>query len=75
MHIYKSVECFPALSDFLVDTESEIQEVVFYDVILHLRDLQCMFLKCFSPQLDSPSWVTHPVLVKDIPNKMESQDY
>jgi hypothetical protein len=62
-------------SYFLVDTESEMQEVVFNDITWHLRDLQCMFLKYFSPQLDSLSWVRNLLSVKAMPDKITSQNY
>jgi hypothetical protein len=43
----KNMECFPTLSDFLVDTKSELQEVVFSDITQYLKYLQCMFLNTF----------------------------
>jgi uncharacterized protein YgfB (UPF0149 family) len=56
--------------DFLVDTESEQQEVALNNIIQHLKYLQCMFFKYFSHQENNQK----SSLVKDIPNKMASQD-
>jgi hypothetical protein len=56
------------LGDFLGDSESELEEAVFNDIIHRLNGLQCTFLNHF-PSAADVSWVRNPFLDPKKPDK------
>jgi hypothetical protein len=70
-------ECFPTLNEFLVESEIELEETVFNDMILilHFNGLQHTFLDYFPVITNDISLVRNPFSVMKISDDMSVQDY
>jgi hypothetical protein len=71
----RQYECFPALNDFLIETESSLEETIYGSTVQHLNDLLQAFQKYFPSSTHDPAWVRNPYCVSEKPGGMSVQTY
>jgi hypothetical protein len=53
----RQYECFPTLNDFLIETESSLEETIYGRIVQHLNYLQQAFQKYFPSSTNDAAWV------------------
>jgi hypothetical protein len=71
----RQYECFPTLNEFLIETESSLEETIHDSIFEHLNGLQQAFQKYFSSSTDDVAWVRNPYYVSEKPDCTSVQNY
>src|SRR6218665_1033468 len=69
------LDCFSTVNDFLLESDSVLDESIRKEVADHIRDLDTNLAKYFPPVNNDNDWVRNPFKITEKPAKFSASDY